>query len=127
VDKERVQFALRIEQLDFRRHEVHIAYSTFCDFLEKAGPSVNLETIDGSEVDHSWTLIDDETKLTPIKYREHVSLVGHSFGGCTAVKIDKSWMRNHRLICGSFLSFPQSRLLGTRKYQQPGRCFWIPG
>ncbi|KAF8812247.1 hypothetical protein BYT27DRAFT_7132610 [Phlegmacium glaucopus] len=77
---------LRSEQLVFRHHEVHIAYSTFCRFIRN-DPNLELETIDGLTYDkQSWTT-PDESVGERVKYNEDVVLTGHSFGGCTVLSL----------------------------------------
>lgn len=75
---------LRGEQLNFRHHEVHIAYSTFCRFICN-DPDLELETIDGLLYDkQSWTTLDEPVGER-VKYSESIVFTGHSFGGCTMV------------------------------------------
>lgn len=78
--------SLRGQQLIFRHHEVHIAYSTFCRFIRN-DPNLELETIDGVSYDkQSWTALD-EPAGERVKYNESVVLTGHSFGGCTILSL----------------------------------------
>ncbi|KIL70181.1 hypothetical protein M378DRAFT_183750 [Amanita muscaria Koide BX008] len=84
---EQAPYPLRVEQLEFRHDEIYIVYRTFSDFLGRAERSVELTTIDGSEIHDSWTMMDDETGFSPVKHCEDVTLAGHSFGGCTVLSI----------------------------------------
>ena len=78
-------FPLRIEQLEFRRKEIYTAYTVFCEYM--GGKAVELETTDGSRIHDSWRMADKETHRGPIKYFSDVTLIGHSFGGCTMVSL----------------------------------------
>jgi len=77
-------FPLRIEQLEFRRKEIYTAYTVFCEYMR--GEVAELETTDGSEIHNSWRMVDKETNGGPTKYFSDVTLIGHSFGGCTMVR-----------------------------------------
>lgn len=76
-------FPLRIEQLEFRRKEIYTAYTVFCEYLR--GEVAELETTDGRVIHDSWRMTDKETNRGPIQYFSDVTLIGHSFGGCTMV------------------------------------------
>ncbi|RDB22670.1 Platelet-activating factor acetylhydrolase 2 [Hypsizygus marmoreus] len=78
---------LRTDQLAFRRQEIHIAYQTFCRFLQH-DPSLEFEAVDECEIDKkTWTEIDSVSGQGPVCYDENVSLAGHSFGGCTVLSV----------------------------------------
>lgn len=73
----------RIDQLTFRRQEIHLAYSAFRSLTEYGYKKVEqetpqLQTIDGSHIDwDSW--------FKRVKCEADVTLAGHSFGGATVV------------------------------------------
>ncbi|KAK2466113.1 hypothetical protein APHAL10511_001755 [Amanita phalloides] len=77
-------FALRAKQLEFRRKEIYTAYNTFHKFLR--GEKTELETIDGRIIHNSWRIIDNDAQTSPVRC-EDVTLMGHSFGGCTVLSI----------------------------------------
>ncbi|CAA7260046.1 unnamed protein product [Cyclocybe aegerita] len=78
---------LRGQQLVFRHHEVHIAYSTFCRFLRN-DPTLDLETIDGSPFDKSsWLSSDQSSDAAKVRYQDGIVFTGHSFGGCTVLSL----------------------------------------
>jgi platelet-activating factor acetylhydrolase len=71
-------FAFRAEQLEFRQHEIYLAYSAFRR-LVLTGERGDLRSVDESPLDwESWT-------GDWVRCDEDVSLVGHSFGGATLV------------------------------------------
>jgi platelet-activating factor acetylhydrolase len=71
-------FAFREEQLEFRKHEIYLAYSAFRR-LVLTGERGDLRSVDESPLDwESWT-------GDWVRCDEDVSLVGHSFGGATLV------------------------------------------
>ena len=71
-------FAFRGEQLEFRQHEICLAYSAFRR-LVLTGERGDLRSVDESPLDwESWT-------GDWVRCDEGVSLVGHSFGGATLV------------------------------------------
>ncbi|KAJ7180278.1 platelet-activating factor acetylhydrolase, isoform II-domain-containing protein [Mycena crocata] len=74
-------FPLRVDQLVFRQHEVYRIYAAFCELVRGGG---GLQPIDGADVDlGSWSAVSG---LAPVNC-DDVSLVGHSFGGCTVLSI----------------------------------------
>ncbi|KAF8631576.1 hypothetical protein AX15_002327 [Amanita polypyramis BW_CC] len=79
-------FPLRLEQLDYRRQELYTVYNTFCDFL-KGEEFSELVTLEGAAIHDSWISMDSETNQSPVKYYEDVTLMGHSFGGCTVLSV----------------------------------------
>ena len=77
---------LRAQQLEFRHHEVHSAYSTFRRLL-RDDPTLEIDTIDGSVYNkQSWTTLGENGE-TKVRTDEDVALTGHSFGGCTTASI----------------------------------------
>lgn len=79
-------FRLRIDQLAFRRREIHIAYNAFRRLVKEGhrtsgDDGVHIETIDESLIDwESWS----GGNGGPVQC-EDVTLAGHSFGGATVV------------------------------------------
>ncbi|KAJ6490411.1 platelet-activating factor acetylhydrolase, isoform II-domain-containing protein [Mycena vitilis] len=72
---------LRADQLVFRQHEVYRTYAAFCALVRDG---VALDTVGGERVDlKSWS---PEAGLALVKC-DDVSLVGHSFGGCTMLSM----------------------------------------
>lgn len=70
---------LRTEQLEFRRHEIYLAYSAFLNLVQH-GERGELDTLDGSEID--WKAWENVAKCD-----DGVLLTGHSFGGATILSI----------------------------------------
>lgn len=71
-------FPFRAEQLEFRKHEIYLAYSAFRK-LVLTGERGDLRSMDELPLDwESWT-------GDWVRCDEGVSLVGHSFGGATVV------------------------------------------
>ncbi|KAJ7682620.1 hypothetical protein DFH06DRAFT_1161674 [Mycena polygramma] len=72
---------LRVDQLVFRQHEVYRTYKAFCALVRDG---VALEAVGREAVDlQSWS---SEAGLALVKC-DDVSLVGHSFGGCTMLSM----------------------------------------
>lgn len=70
---------LRADQLEFRQHEIHRIYQAFCTFVRDG---TALAAIDGAPVDVArWA----PPAGPPLVNCDDVALIGHSFGGCTAV------------------------------------------
>jgi len=77
---------LRSQQLSFRHHEVYIAYTTFCRFMQ-SDPTLELEIIDSTSYDKgSWTKLNESGQHV-IRYDNRIILAGHSFGGCTLLSM----------------------------------------
>ncbi|KAF8195710.1 platelet-activating factor acetylhydrolase, isoform II-domain-containing protein [Mycena galopus ATCC 62051] len=75
---------LRADQLEFRKHEVYRIYAAFSAFVRDGAA---LEAIDGTRVDlRSWTPASGPALVNC----DDVALIGHSFGGCTALSIVSS-------------------------------------
>jgi len=73
-------FAFRAEQLEFRKHEIYLAYSAFRK-LVMTGERGDLRSMDELPLDwESWT-------GDWVRCDEGVSLVGHSFGGATVFTV----------------------------------------
>lgn len=70
---------LRTEQLEFRRHEIYLAYSAFLNLVQH-GERGELDTLDGSEIE--WKAWENVAKCD-----DGVLLTGHSFGGATIVSL----------------------------------------
>jgi len=82
-------FAFRAEQLEFRKHEIYLAYSAFRK-LVMTGERGDLRSMDELLLDwESWT-------GDWVRYDESVSLVGHSFGGATIVSRLLFHLSRHR-------------------------------
>ncbi|EMD40879.1 hypothetical protein CERSUDRAFT_121514 [Gelatoporia subvermispora B] len=92
-------FALRLDQLHFRRLEVYLTYKYFSEFVSKRmpedqstlnigglytidGPSIPGEDIDGTFW-RSWL----STGNPKVQFAQGLHLVGHSFGGATIFSI----------------------------------------
>jgi len=75
--KDTSKFALRLEQVEFRKEEVYRVYSLF-RALAKGEPVAFQDEHSGSADLASW--------VNRINY-DDLQLVGHSFGGCTALVI----------------------------------------
>ncbi|KAJ7638931.1 platelet-activating factor acetylhydrolase, isoform II-domain-containing protein [Roridomyces roridus] len=72
---------IRADQLVFRRNEVYRIYHAFCAFVR--GNAV-LDTIDGASPDiASWA----PPSSPPLVNTDNITLMGHSFGGCTVLSI----------------------------------------
>ncbi|KAJ7904684.1 platelet-activating factor acetylhydrolase, isoform II-domain-containing protein [Mycena olivaceomarginata] len=72
---------LRVDQLVFRQHEVYRIYAAFCALVRDA---VALEAIDDAHVDlKSWAPGSGSALVNC----DNVAIVGHSFGGCTALSL----------------------------------------
>ncbi|KZW03744.1 hypothetical protein EXIGLDRAFT_599304 [Exidia glandulosa HHB12029] len=71
------KFALRVEQLEFRRFEVYTAFSVLKDLVSG---SSSVHKLDGGAIDPSpWS--------GGINCESEVVLAGHSFGACTLLSI----------------------------------------
>ncbi|KAF8914180.1 platelet-activating factor acetylhydrolase, isoform II-domain-containing protein [Gymnopilus junonius] len=77
---------LRGEQLAFRHHEIHIAYSTICRLLQNDS-TLELDVIDQASFDKKSWIAKDESGQAIIRYDDRVILTGHSFGGCTVLSL----------------------------------------
>ncbi|KAJ7129494.1 platelet-activating factor acetylhydrolase, isoform II-domain-containing protein [Mycena epipterygia] len=72
---------LRADQLAFRKHEIYRIYTAFCGLVRDG---VGLQAIDNPYVDlGSWSAASGPAPVNC----DDVALVGHSFGGCTALWI----------------------------------------
>ncbi|KJA29853.1 hypothetical protein HYPSUDRAFT_127126 [Hypholoma sublateritium FD-334 SS-4] len=77
---------LRGQQLEFRHHEIHIAYSAFCRLVANDS-ALQIDTIDGTPYPkQSWAASGD-LGLKRVRYENRVMLTGHSFGGCTVLSL----------------------------------------
>ncbi|OCH92195.1 hypothetical protein OBBRIDRAFT_727394 [Obba rivulosa] len=79
-------FALRLDQLQFRRLEIYLIYKYFSEFINTRIQ----EDIDGPQKQASegafWkSWLSDQ--FPKVQYTENLSLVGHSFGGATILSI----------------------------------------
>ncbi|KAJ7240301.1 platelet-activating factor acetylhydrolase, isoform II-domain-containing protein [Mycena haematopus] len=75
---------LRVDQLEFRQHEIYRIYAAFCALVRDG---VALEAIDGAQVElRSWAPAPGPALVN----WDDVTLVGHSFGGCTVLSIVSS-------------------------------------
>ena len=89
---------LRGQQLEFRHHEIQIAYSAFCRLVAD-DPTLQIETIDGRPYHRESWATSDDSGLKRVRYENRVTLTGHSFGGCTVVSFEVrllliSYLRN---------------------------------
>ncbi|KAF7332044.1 ATP-dependent Zn protease [Mycena kentingensis (nom. inval.)] len=101
--------SLRTEQLAFRREEVYRVYNAFRALL--SGDDVGLESLDDEDADlASWKPSSDGT---PLVQSEHVTLAGHSFGGCTVLSLLSS------PPCDSFAPLPISNALVFDPWLEP--------
>ncbi|KAJ7765061.1 platelet-activating factor acetylhydrolase, isoform II-domain-containing protein [Mycena maculata] len=80
-DREPRILPIRADQLVFRQHEIHRIYASFCAFVRDG---TTLAAIDNSPVDlASWL----PTGGPALVNCEDVTLIGHSFGGCTVLSV----------------------------------------
>ncbi|KAJ7590934.1 platelet-activating factor acetylhydrolase, isoform II-domain-containing protein [Mycena floridula] len=83
-------FRLRVEQLEFRLHEIYSVFSTFRRLVEN-DETLKIQTIDDVQIDwSSWTQPNSVSAKPPARCTEDVGLVGHSFGGCTVFSLVSS-------------------------------------
>ncbi len=78
---------LRGQQLEFRHHEIQIAYSAFCRLVAD-DPTLQIATIDGGLYHRASWAASDDSGLKRVLYEDQVTLTGHSFGGCTVVSFE---------------------------------------
>jgi len=72
------QFRLRVEQLEFRRHEVYEIYKAFRSCI--AGDASDIHLLHGGSFDNSsWRDM--------VQCDSDVAFTGHSFGGCTVLSV----------------------------------------
>ncbi|KAJ7490431.1 platelet-activating factor acetylhydrolase, isoform II-domain-containing protein [Mycena galericulata] len=72
---------LRADQLEFRQHEVYRIYAAFRDLVRDG---TTLAAVDGTPVDFaSWA----PPARPALVNCDDVALIGHSFGGCTALSL----------------------------------------
>ncbi|KAI0050253.1 hypothetical protein FA95DRAFT_1536850 [Auriscalpium vulgare] len=103
------KFALRAEQLEYRRREVFYAYAAFRDLVMK-GERGGMRTLDDTPLDWpAWTGGEF------VSCEENVSLVGHSFGGATVFSI----LSNHPPEGDNFPSIPVSHALALDPWLEP--------
>ncbi|KAI0065816.1 hypothetical protein BV25DRAFT_1978722 [Artomyces pyxidatus] len=103
------RFALRAEQLEFRRREIYFAYSAIRDLALK-GERGALQTVDDTPLD--WT---HWTGGEWVRCDEKVSIIGHSFGGATVFSI----LSNTRPEEDNFPHIPVSHALALDPWLEP--------
>ncbi|KIY49364.1 hypothetical protein FISHEDRAFT_12236, partial [Fistulina hepatica ATCC 64428] len=84
-EEQTVRHPLRRDQLVMRGYEVYQTYKAFSALLENRAAEVEVETMDGHDIDPSWARRCD--KVPSVKYDSDITLAGHSFGGCTVYSI----------------------------------------